>query len=141
MNIVKSGKLKPIDRRLGTLAKHLEMVETRKQFASIFKQYQQLQPKQQTAFYDAHSPEITAYENADKYLKDHLNGRDKISVATWQSGQKKLLAERAVLYREYDEIKAGIKECELVRRNVEQMVRDNQPERTATTHDLRVSLS
>lgn len=68
-------------------------------------------------FYNKHSAKITSFEAAEKYLRAHLNGSDRIFTSEWKASRKAVW-EKADLKQEYDVIKDEIGKCG-VRRNME----------------------
>ena len=97
VNIVRD-KLKPVERRLTTLDEHIKQGGNYKTYKAIQREYKSLKPKQQVSFYDAHTSEIILFENAEKYLKAHLNGHNRIPLVTWKAEREKLTAQKNGLY-------------------------------------------
>ena len=61
-----------------------------------------------------------------------MNGRDKIPVGEWQNEQKKLLEKRYRLCDKYYTLKEEVQTVEVIRRSVENPMRD-EPNRTQPT--------
>ena len=144
-----SEKLKPIDRRLKTLDEHLRHSRNYKayrgykaQYEKLYAQYRQIKKaggfgaerKAQKAldaansYYHAHDTEIVLFEAAERYLKDVMQERfdpKKLPpIRKWESERDKLKAERQQLSREYDRLKNEVKEVEQIRRNVQNVLRE-----------------
>ena len=117
--------LKPVERRLKTLDEHIKQADNFKKYRAIHKQYKALKPKQQTAFYDNHAAEIILYTSAEKYLKAHLNGRDKIPLPTWKAEHEKLTAEKNRLYREFYRQKEEVRKVEIIQKAAEHIMRES----------------
>ena len=111
-------ELKPIDRRLKVLDEHIRQAGLYREFASINKLYKQQKPKQQADFYETHRRELTLYEAAERYIKAHLNGRDKIPLPTWKSERERLTVERGKLNQQYQNLKTETAKVERIRSNV-----------------------
>jgi hypothetical protein len=122
-------ELKPIERRLKTLDKHIEQVGYYQEFTKIYKLYKHEKPKNQAAFYESHRRELTLYEAAERYLKDHLNGRDKIPLPTWKGEREKLTADKKRLNSAYNYLKTDTAKVEKIRSNVYDIMRAEQRER------------
>ena len=116
--------LKPVERRLKTLDEHIKQADNFKKHRAIHKQYKAMKPKQQTAFYNNHAAEIILYVSAEKYLKAHLNGRDKIPLPSWKYEHKELTAEKNSLYREFYRQKDEVRKVEIIQKAVEHIVRE-----------------
>jgi len=121
--------LKPIERRLKVLQEHIWQAEYYTQFKDIYNKYKQQNPKNQEVFYEDNRAEITLYEAAKKYLDAHLNGHS-LPLKDWKLELTKLTAEQNVLYREYTALKDETREVELIKRNVENILHENQREST-----------
>jgi len=122
-------KLKPIDRRLKTLDKHIEQVSINQMYKSVYRQYQQEKnPKKQAAFAEKHHTEIKLYEAAGGYLIGVLNGKTGIPLKSWKAERAKLTAEKSRLNQDYVSLKAEVKDAEQIRRSVHSIVRNEQRE-------------
>ena len=80
------GKLKPVERRLGTLKKHLEQ-------ADIYFKYKGKKPLTEA--------EQILFTTAKDYLKGVMNGKTTIPTKTWKEEYTKLTAERKTLNQRY----------------------------------------
>jgi tRNA nucleotidyltransferase/poly(A) polymerase len=88
-------KMKPIERRLQVLPEHIKQAGYYLEFRDIYREYKQLKrPKKQEAFRDDYHREITLYEAADRYLRQHLNGRNEIPLKSWKEELERLTAEK-----------------------------------------------
>ena len=144
-----SEKLKPIDRRLKTLDEHLRHSGNYKayhghkaQYEKLYAQYRQIKKaggfgaerKAQKAldaansYYHAHDTEIVLFEAAERYLKDVMQERfdpKKLPpIRKWESERDKLKAERQQLSHRYSTLKDEVKEVEQIRRNVQNVLRE-----------------
>ena len=117
-------ELKPVERRLKVLDKHLEQVGYYREFSKIYKLYKQQKPNRQADYYESHRRELTLFESANRYLKDHLYGRDKIPLAVWKAEREKLTGEKNRLYREYIVLKDETAAVEKIRSNVYDIMRE-----------------
>ena len=124
-------KLKLVERRLKALDEHIKQANNYKKHRAIHRQYKDLKPKQQAVFYDNHAAEIILYESAEKYLKAHLNGHNKIPLPAWKSEREKLTAEKNSLYREFYRQKDEVRKVEIIQKAAEHVVREsNRTEHT-----------
>lgn len=131
-----SKNLKDADRRLTTLDKHIEQAQYFLEFKDIYKKYQQQKPKHQEDFREAYRREITLYEAAERYLNKHMNSHS-FSVKTlkeWKSEKTTLNVERSGFYREYTALREETQKVETIKRNVEQIIREESRE----TQPIRV---
>jgi len=155
-----SDEIKRADRRIETLATHLEHCENRKLHKTIYDKYKALTPKKDTAamnslnpftkkkavadydaavakqeaFYDKHSAEIETYKTAQDYLKAVLNGRTEIPTGAWKKEQTDLAKHRYSLGEKFYAIKDEIRMTEVVKKGIDSLlhdvVRDRQHTRT-----------
>lgn len=107
-------KLKPIDRRLAVLKKHIEQVD-------VYMKY-----KGKKALTDSEQALFTA---AHSYLKDVMNGKTTLPVKVWKAEYAKLTAERKTLNQRYLALKDEVKEAEQIRKSVYSILRQEQRER------------
>ena len=107
------GKLKPVERRLATLKKHIEQ-------SDIYFKY-----KGKKKLTEAEQILFTA---ARDYLKGVMNGKTAIPTKTWKSEYAKLTAERETLNQRYIALKAEVKEAEQIRKSVYSILRQEQRE-------------
>jgi hypothetical protein len=119
------AELKPVERRLKTLDTHIEQAEYHREFKAVYKKYKEQKPKKQAAFREAHHREITLYEAAEKYFKQHLNGRTEIPLKAWKSERVKLTAEKEKIYRDYNALKDETRKVEQIKKSVENILRED----------------
>lgn len=107
------GKLKPVERRLATLKKHIEQ-------SDIYFKY-----KGKKKLTEAEQIMFTA---AKDYLKGVMNGKTAIPTKTWKTEYAKLTAERNALNQRYLALKGEVKEAEQIRKSVYSILRQEQRE-------------
>ena len=107
-------KLKPIERRLATLKKHIEQAD----LYMRYKGKKTLTDTEQALFTAAHS-----------YLKDVMNGKTTLPAKAWKAEYGKLTAERKTLNQRYLALKDEVKEAEQIRKSVYSILRQEQRER------------
>lgn len=120
-----SGTIKKEERRISALNQHLAQVDIFRQHKAVYAKYKSLDPKKREAFYDKHSEEITAYQSASKYLKDHLNGHDKIPDKSWLAERDKLLAQRYAHVEEYYQLRDDVRSVEVLRKGAESIMQED----------------
>ena len=108
------GKLKPVERRSGTLKKHLEQ-------ADIYFKYKGKKPLTEA--------EKILFATAKDYLKGVMNGKTTIPTKAWKEEYTKLTAERKKLNQRYLALKKEVKEAEKIRKSVYSILRQEQRER------------
>ena len=154
--------LKPIDRRLKTLDKHIEQSGNYKtyrrykaQYEKLYAQYETLKKatgigagrKAQKAlaaaneYHETYRTEIAIYDNAEQYLKgvlqQHFDPKKQPPVTKWRAQRDKLTAERKQLDMDYTALKNEVKEAEQVRRSVYSILRQDERERQPRrTYDI-----
>jgi hypothetical protein len=106
-------KLKPIERRLGTLKKHIEQ-------ADIYLKY-----RGKKTLSDLEKSLLTA---ASSYLKDVMNGRTTLPTKAWKAEYAKLTAERNRHNQRYAALKYEVREAEQIRKSVYSILRQEQRE-------------
>ena len=98
----------------------------------IYMQYRQIRrPKKQAAFREQHYTEIALFESANRYIGQHLSGQTP-PLHSWEEERAKLLTERAALNGQYTALKEEVREAEIVKRNVERLMRTIVPKRNRT---------
>lgn len=107
------GKLKPVERRLGTLKKHLEQ-------ADIYFKCKGKRPLTES--------EQILFTTAKDYLKGVMNGKTTIPTKAWKEEYTKLTAERKTLNQRYLALKEEVKEAEKIRKSVYSILRQEQRE-------------
>ena len=107
-------KLKPIERRLATLKKHIEQVD-------IYMKYKGKKPLTDT--------EQALFAAAHSYLKGVMNGKTTLPTKAWKAEYAKLTAERKTLNQRYLVLKDEVKEAEQIRKSVYSILRQEQRER------------
>ena len=107
------GKLKPVERRLATLKKHIEQ-------SDIYFKY-----KGKKSLTEA---EQIIFTTARDYLKGVMNGKTTIPTKAWKAEYAKLTAERNMLNQRYLVLKGEVKEAEQIRKSVYSILRQEQRE-------------
>jgi L-fucose isomerase-like protein len=100
--------LKKVERRIGTLREHIKQAE-------IYRKYKRKKARAKT--------ETALFQAAQKYLIDHLNGH-KLDLDTWKVELGTKTTEQEVLYREYDALKDETREVEIIKRAIEDIIRE-----------------
>jgi ATP-dependent exoDNAse (exonuclease V) alpha subunit len=111
MNI--RDELKPLDRRLATLKKHIEQ-------ADIYLKY-----KGKKTLTESEQILFTA---AKDYLKGVMNGKTTLPTKAWKKEYADLTAKRQILNQRYVALKDEVKEAEQIRKNVYSILRQEQRE-------------
>lgn len=106
-------KLKPIERRLPVLKKHMEQ-------ADIYFKH-----RGKKTLSEADQILFTAATN---YLKGVMNGQTSLPVKAWKSEYTKLTAEHKTLNQRYVSLKDEVKEAEQIRKSVYSILRQEQRE-------------
>lgn len=106
-------KLKPIERRLPVLKKHMEQ-------ADIYLKY-----KGKKTLSDSEQILLTA---ANNYLKGVMNGKTTLPTKAWKEEYAKLTAEQKTLNQRYLSLKNEVKEAEQIRKSVYSILRQEQRE-------------
>ena len=144
-------KLKPINRRLKTLDEHLRHGGNYKayrghkaQYEKLYTQYRAVKKaggfgaerKAQKAldtaneYYDTNRTEIVLFEAAEQYMKDIMQERFDPAklppITKWKAERDKLNADKQQLNGEYVSLKKDTTEVEKIRRNVYDIMREEQ---------------
>jgi len=126
------NKLKPIERRLNVLHEHIKQAEFYHKYSEMHKIYKQQPTKKQEAFFEANRAELMLYQSAERYFKEHLNGRNKIPLTSWQNELIKLNSDKSKLYHEYNSLKEQVKEVEQIKRQIESILCEEMPKISGT---------
>jgi hypothetical protein len=155
-------KLKPVQRKLATLEKHLEQSEYYKSYFKIMAQYRKLKAQAQTAnqekgfgakkkaekaqaaadsYYKDNSREIILCEAAETYLKGVLQKRFDPKkwppIAKWTQDHANALAEKQQLDIEYQGLKKEVGAAQKIRSEVYSiMAREQRREQPRRAHDM-----
>ncbi len=117
-------ELKPIDRRMATLKKHIEQ-------ADIYLKY-----KGKRALTDT---EQTLFMAANNYLKGVMNGKTSLPTKAWKAEYSKLANQRNKLNQRYVSLKDEVKEDEQIRRSVYSILRQEQrKQQPRRVHDVEL---
>jgi hypothetical protein len=131
-------RLKPVERRLKTLDEHIKQAGVIAKHGALYKRYKAQKPKNREAFCEAHRAEITLYETATRYMKEHLNGRTTIPLKAWQAEHVRLTAEKSALSADYRTLKDEIREVETIRRHAEDMERAMEQKQMAKSRETEI---
>ena len=143
------ANLNKVERRAKTLDEHLRQSGNYKEYRGYKAQYEKLYAQYKTLekskgfgagrkaqkaldaaneYYEANRPQIAMYENAERYLREVLQGRfdpKKLPpITAWTEERGKLNAEQKQLSREYHKLKDEVKKVEQVRKGVYEIVRE-----------------
>jgi len=116
-------KLKPIERRMNTLEKHIKQAETYMEHRPLYEQYKNLGPRKQKKFHEANRAGLTLYEAAERYLKPVLNGHP-VPLKSWKEEYSKLLTTRDGLSRKYSALKGKVGNVERIKHYAENFMRE-----------------
>ena len=118
-------ELRPVERRMAVLDEHIRQAEIYLQHKPVYAQYQQEhKPKKKETFYEAHRAELAPYEAARDYLKGVMNGKTGLPVKEWAAERAGLATDRSRLYSKYVSLKDEVKEVELIKWTVYNLMRE-----------------
>ena len=80
------------------------------------------------------------YTSAEKYLKAHLNGRDKIPLPAWKAEHENLTAEKNSLYREFYRQKDDVRKVEIIQKAAEHIMRESGRSESTVTKNRGMEL-
>ena len=86
-----------------------------------YKAYTKLKKNKQDTFYNEHTAEIILFENAKKYLKEHLGESKTLNVSKWKSEIATLKKKKNSLYNQILDIREEVKQAEKVKNCIEQL--------------------
>jgi hypothetical protein len=146
-----NDKLKKVERRIKTLDEHIKQAGIYKQYGGFKVKYDKLcveykalekasgfgaKRKAQkaldvaNAYYEAHRAELTLHAAAVRYFQELQRGHDHLpNPSTWEDERAKLEGEKKSLYQQYYTLKDEVKQVEIIRRHVEDMIREESRER------------
>lgn len=107
-------KLKPIERRLPVLKRHIEQADI----------YLKLNDKKALP-----ENEQILFTAAKSYLKDIMNGKTTLPIKAWKVEFNSLITEQKMLNERYQALKVEVKEAKKIRKNVDSILRQEQRER------------
>ena len=134
-----ADKINPVERRLETLAAHLEQCEILQQHRAVYNHYVKLNPKIREAYYAKYKTEIDLFKNARDYINAVMNGRtDPVPVKDWQAEQKKLTAYKFTLCEKYYSLQDEIRSVELLRKGADNIMREEAREALTRKHSIEL---
>lgn len=116
-------KLKPVERRLTTLKKHIEQ-------ADIYLKYKGKKKLTES--------EQILFTAAGNYLKGVMNGKTTLPTKAWKAEYAKLTAEQKQLNHRYVTLKDEVKEAEQIRKSVYSIMRQEQREQPQKGRDVEL---
>ena len=132
-------KAKKVDRRLGTLEKHLEMVDTLENTRKYFKKYKTLNGKEKISYAEKYKPELQIHTDARNYFDNVLNGRTEIPSAKWRKERIAFVAERVNLLERYYTLRGEIKDAEMIKRRIVATVEHSESAEKSPHETLKFS--
>jgi hypothetical protein len=146
--------LKPIERRLDTLDKHIKQAENYKEYRSHGREYKKLYAEYETLrdskgfgvkrkaekardvadeYYKKHRMEVTLFNTAEQYIAGVMNDYKGIPVKKWNEERTELITAKKQLNIEYRALKTEVSSAEKIRSEVYSIIRQErrreQPER------------
>ena len=86
-----------------------------------YKAYTKLKKNKQDTFYNEHTAEIILFENAKKYLKEHLGESKTLNISKWKLEVATLKKKKNSLYNQILDIREEVKQAEKVKNCIEQL--------------------
>lgn len=129
-----SDKLKKAERRMKVLDTHIQNARNFHQCRGVYQEYMRQKPGKQAAFFEQHHAEIVLYESSSKYLHKAMNGRKGVPLKTWRAEAAALTLEKEKLSHEYRHLKEEVREVEVIRRSVEQALRNEPSKKLEASH-------
>ena len=120
--------LKGVEKRLSDMALLIKNITTYQQTKPAYDGYRAAKDKAQ--YRTANESALILHEAATKALKAAAVGGKLPNVATLQEDYARLMKEKEALYTEYGKLKKQMKEYDIIKRNVDSILRqDRQPEK------------
>ena len=86
-----------------------------------YKVYAKLKKSKQEDFYSEHTAELSLFESAKKYLKEHLGESKTLAISKWKTEVSTLKKEKKSLYNQILEIREEVEQAEKVKTCIEQL--------------------
>ena len=119
------------EQRIKALDENIRQGDIHLEHRELYAEYENLNPRKQPKFYEVHRADLTLFEAAQRYFKEH-SIKPGFSLGDWKKERAELLAELSKAYREYRPLKTRLSEVETVRLAAEQIVRElNAPPQRA----------
>jgi len=115
-------KLKPMECRLKTLDEHIKQANLYREHSPIHRVYQQQNSKHKDEFFEKNRAPLTLFQAAERYIKAHLNGRDKIPLVMWEKERTTLTTERQQLNSDYVSLRDEVRKIEKIARSVQDIL-------------------
>jgi hypothetical protein len=119
-------KLKNAEQRNKLLTEHIKQAELFLEHREINRKYKSLKPKKQDAFFQANRGELTLFQAAERYLRQHLpvskDGKRQLNILAWKKESAQLSVEIRQLYDKYYSLKEEVRQIEIVKTSVEHIL-------------------
>ena len=128
------GTVRYIERRVNTLDEHIRQGGIYLKHQELYAEYQQIKPRKQAAFYEAHRAELMAFEAAKRYLAACLNGH-ALPLEAWKKERAKLAAERGEFSRDYVTLKEQVQAAENIQWTAEKILRETKQQKQSGSRE------
>ncbi len=102
------------------------------QYREYHKAYKQTKPKKQEEYADRYRTELALYDQAKRYLKEHLGSDTKLRPKAWKAEVADLTAQKDRLYLEVRKQKEEVAEAETIKRCIEQAIEPQEQRKDQT---------
>jgi hypothetical protein len=121
-----NGKLKNAEQRNKLLTEHIKQAGLFLEHREINRKYKTMKPKKQDAFFQANRAELTLFQAAERYLKQHLpvgnDGKRQFNIPAWKKESAQFTTEITQLYNQYYSLKEDVRQIEIVKTSVEHIL-------------------
>jgi hypothetical protein len=123
---VVNEKLKNAEQRNKLLAEHIKQAGLFLEYREINRKYKTMKPKKQEAFFQANRGDLTLFQAAERYLKQHLpvgkDGKRQFNISAWKKEATQLTTKITQLYNQYYSLKEDVRQIEIVKTSVEHIL-------------------
>ena len=113
--------IKDTEKQIDDRVQLIDQAEKYLKHKDTYKAYTKLKKNKQDTFYNEHTAEIILFENAKKYLKEHLGESKTLNISKWKLEVATLKKKKNSLYNQILDIREEVKQAEKVKNCIEQL--------------------
>ncbi|EIC94306.1 MobA/MobL family protein [Lachnoanaerobaculum saburreum F0468] len=118
--------IKDTEKKIDGKVQLIDQAEKYLKHKDIYKVYTKLKKNKQDTFYNEHTAEISLFESAKKYLKEHLGESKTLNISKWKSEVITLRKEKDSLYSQIIDLRKEVEQAESVRNCIEKLLQEKR---------------
>ena len=118
--------IKDTEKKIDGKVQLIDQAEKYLKHKDTYKVYTKLKKNKQDTFYNEHTAEISLFESAKKYLKEHLGESKTLNISKWKSEVITLRKEKDSLYSQIIDLRKEVEQAESVRNCIEKLLQEKR---------------